>query len=180
MVGYLNLLQQETLCLAIVVEHPEMKYWLIQQPHIHPASWSLPSPVGLGENREKARRQVDWDNDSSWLFGKTNTTNSNVSHFSFFPWVFSAFYNAVWYGISPSTTGHSCPGYIPSQPIAHLQSTCWGWGQEREKVMTLCKHCPVIAWICVFWGDGLCCGVGWTVFSAGEVVVLILPYVNTP
>lgn len=89
--GYLNLLQQETLCPAIVVEHPEMKYWLIQQPNIHSASCSLSSPVGLGENRDKARRQVDWDNDSSWLFGKTNATNPNVSSFSFFPWAFSAF-----------------------------------------------------------------------------------------
>lgn len=35
-----------------------------QQPNTHPASHSLPSPEGWGENRRKAKRSVDRDNDN--------------------------------------------------------------------------------------------------------------------
>lgn len=31
-------------------------YDLVQQPNAHPLSWSVPSPLGWGENRSKARR----------------------------------------------------------------------------------------------------------------------------
>lgn len=101
-----------------------------QEPNTHTAARSFHSPVGLGRNRKKAR-QMDWYNDSSWLLGKTNAINPIISPFHS-PQVSTAKHCVLWQEILLPTAEDTCPGYVLFQPLAQLQLTCWGWGQERE------------------------------------------------
>ena len=58
---------------------------------------------------------------------------------SFYCWA-----DVIWYGISPLSVWVSCPGYVPSQDLAHL-SACW-WGDNAgETALMLCEHRLAVA-----------------------------------
>ena len=57
---------------------------------------------------------------------------------------FIAEHDVIWYGISLWSLWVSCPGYVPSQDLAHPQPTGEG-GNAGERALTLCEHCSAIA-----------------------------------
>lgn len=71
---------------------------------------------------------MDRYNDSSWLLGKTDAINPIISPFPS-PQIFTAEHSVLWQEILPPSAEY-CPGYVPSQPRAQLQLTCWGY-RER-------------------------------------------------
>lgn len=58
----------------------------------------------------------------------------NPKHLPFlFSWTLIADQNVIWYGTSLWSVRVSCPSCVPSQPLAHSQTTCCGGKSEKKR-----------------------------------------------
>lgn len=90
----------------------------------------------LQESRTSAHLMVIWEDKHHY---------HERSPYSFFPQVFIAEYDMIWYEICLSSTEVSCPGCDPSQLLSHPQTTSWWNILRNRKPSKLCKHCSAIA-----------------------------------
>lgn len=80
-----------------------------------------------------------------WLLWKTNTLTKNPPH----PPLSLSFYWVTCYSLSLRLVWVSCPGYIPSQTFAHLQSSgLCGEAEETALMLHLPCSAPAETLVC--------------------------------